>query len=136
MTLLHALAEIEALILNDRNFGTHRRLLNACTDFLRANLPEIRKALEDARWIPFAERWPHQSPALDDPSVRTTDSVLVTNNLHSRDRMGRMSHVWFLAPIQSDNGEVVGFTESDRKVHGLTHWRYAGTAAMTKDTTK
>lgn len=79
-------------------------------------------ARADGVWIAFADRWPNESAALDDPSVKTTDTVLVTNNLHSRDRMGRMSHVWLLSPIRAD-GEVVGFTEANWKVHGLTHWQ-------------
>lgn len=72
-------------------------------------------------WVAFSERWPPKSAALDDPSVMTTDRVLVTNNIDARDRMGRMSHVWWATPIQSKN-EIVAFTENDWKIYGLTHW--------------
>lgn len=78
-------------------------------------------------WISFADKWPPSSERLDNPSVSNTDRVLVTNNIHGRDAMGRMSNVWLLSPMRSKEGdEVVGFTESDRKIHGLTHWKDAG----------
>ncbi|WLG49147.1 hypothetical protein [Pseudomonas sp. FP1742] len=77
-------------------------------------------------WIAFAERWPAQNAALDDQSVKTTPRVLVTNNLDARDRMGRMSHVWYAAPMKSSapdvTGPVIAFDEGERKIHGLTHW--------------
>ena len=77
-------------------------------------------------WIAFTERWPAENAALDDPSVKTTPAVLVTNNLKARDRMGRMSHVWYAAPIKSstpnETGPVVAFDESDRMIQCLTHW--------------
>jgi hypothetical protein len=99
-----------------------RNVLKRC-DPEKAALSTLQSGAEGKDgWIAFADGWPNESAALDDPSVKTTDRVLVTNSLHSRDRMGRMSHVWLLSPIQAD-GEVVGFTESDRKVHALTHWK-------------
>lgn len=77
-------------------------------------------------WVAFSERWPAENSALDDPSVKTTPRVLVTNNLEARDRMGRMSHVWYAAPMKSSkpdvNGPVIAFDEGDRKIQGLTHW--------------
>ncbi len=77
-------------------------------------------------WVPFSVQSPPESAALDDPSVTTHDLVLVTNNIKARDRMGRMSHVWLLSPIQSDKGGWVGFTESNSKVLGLSHWKDPG----------
>lgn len=77
-------------------------------------------------WIAFNERWPAENAALDNPSVKTTPRVLVTNNLEARDRMGRMSHIWYAAPMQSSSpditGPVIAFDEGDRAIHGLTHW--------------
>jgi hypothetical protein len=81
----------------------------------------LSTATPAGEWVSFEDRWPPKSPALDDPSVATTDRVLVTNNLAGRDRMGRMSHVWLCAPIQ-DKREIVGFTESNSTIYGLTHW--------------
>lgn len=98
--------------------------LDECADELTAAL-QSRPVVDEAQadeWISFADAWPPESAALDDPSVTTTDSVLVTNNIKARDRMGRKSHVWLLSPIKSRDGEVVGFTDGDRKVHSLTHW--------------
>ncbi|HEY5851979.1 MAG TPA: hypothetical protein VIT62_14590 [Lysobacter sp.] len=78
----------------------------------------------EGAWIAFADRWPGESVALDDPSVKTRDTVLVTNGINARDRMGRQTNVWLAAPIQSAN-EVVAFTDSNQKIHGLTHWKPA-----------
>jgi hypothetical protein len=77
----------------------------------------------ESGWAAFADREPPSTAAKDDPNVRTTDRVLVTNNMRARDRMGRMSHVWFASPIKSEDGsEWVAFDEGDRKIHGLSHW--------------
>jgi hypothetical protein len=77
-------------------------------------------------WIAFADRWPAENAALDNPSVKTTPRVLVTNNLEARDRMGRMSHIWYAAPMRSSSpditGPVIAFDEGDRTIHGLTQW--------------
>lgn len=74
-----------------------------------------------SKWIAFADQAPPTAAALDDPSVVTTNRVLVTNNLNAKDRMGRMSHVWFAAPIRGKDGWCT-FDEADRKIIGLTHW--------------
>lgn len=89
-----------------------------------------------ANWIAFADRFPPQDAALDDPSVTTTRKVLVTNNLTARDRMGRMSHVWLAFPVGAvdDHDGVVAYDDGDRKIRNLTHWldaipRDAGSAS-------
>lgn len=107
-------------------------MLGPRTEWLGPLVPAAGResALGSNGWIPFAERWPEKSPALDDPSVLTMDAVLVTNNLSALDRMGRMSHVWYAAPMESSNGEIVAFDEADRKIRGLTHWRDAGTKPL------
>lgn len=98
-------------------------LLDAIPDGPLYTAPQPAPAQDVAgRWVPFAERWPKSSPALDDPSVSTIDTVLVTNNLEARDRMGRMSHVWFASPFKAADGEVVAFTDGERKLRSLTHW--------------
>lgn len=73
-------------------------------------------------WISFDDEWPPESPALDDPNVKTRDRVLVTNALRARDRMGRMSHVWLGVP-QKAGDEVICFSDADRRIYGLTHWK-------------
>jgi len=80
--------------------------------------------LESGPWISFDDRWPNESAARGYPSVKTTDAVLCTNNLSSRDRMGRMSRVWFVTPRKSSShpGEVIAFDACDRCIRGLTHW--------------
>ena len=74
-------------------------------------------------WISFDEKEPPAQCALDDPSVSTVGNVLATNNIDARDRMGRMSHVWYLSPHKdSKTGEWSGYTDASREVTGLTHW--------------
>lgn len=73
-------------------------------------------------WIAVAERRPpHPSPLL-----------LVTNNINANDRYGCMSHVWLTGMLHYGNGNdplkypyPLVFTEDDRRVLGITHWRYA-----------
>lgn len=73
-------------------------------------------------WVSFEDREPPVDSAFDDPEVKTVRSVLVTNNICSKDRMGRHSHVWFAAPMKNSKGEWVAFTDSSRKIEFLTHW--------------
>lgn len=80
---------------------------------------------EESEWIAFKDRWPPSSKALDDPKVKTVDTVLVTNNVTARDRMGRMSHVWLAMPIK-EGQNAVAFTDGGAKLHDLTHWKDAG----------
>jgi len=72
-------------------------------------------------WISLDEcRPPHPSPLL-----------LVTNNLNASNRLGCMSHVWLAAMIHYCEGPQVYpyplafVAHTDRKVQGITHWRYA-----------
>jgi len=74
------------------------------------------------RWIPFKDKMPPEDGALDNPDVKAARTVLVTNNLSARDRMGRMSHVWFAMPLKSTDGSIVAYDTDGRKIHGLTHW--------------
>ncbi len=74
------------------------------------------------KWTSLDEKSPPKDPALDDPSVLTERAVLVTNNIHAKDRMGRHSHVWFAAPMKTEDGQWVAFDESCRKIEALTHW--------------
>lgn len=74
-------------------------------------------------WVSFADRLPPDLPATDDPSVMVSPRVFVTNNIDAKNRVGRMSHVWYVHPIKDDaTGEWVAFDEGDRKIHSLTHW--------------
>lgn len=75
-------------------------------------------------WLSITEHEPPRSAALDESSVCTTDRVLVTNNINSRDRMGRMSHVWLAAPLKSAESDTgwVAYDEADRKITNITHW--------------
>lgn len=81
-------------------------------------------------WVSFDNEEPPRSAALDDPTVSTYDLVLVTNNINARDRMGRMSHVWFAMPIKGRDGWVA-FDDADREIMGLTHWKRALAAPAT-----
>ncbi|KQO23464.1 hypothetical protein [Acidovorax sp. Leaf78] len=78
-------------------------------------------SLSQGQWFSFKDKKPPLSAAIDDKKVKTADRVLATNNIGARDRMGRMSHVWFAAPIKSGQDWCV-FDESDRKIEFLTHW--------------
>lgn len=73
-------------------------------------------------WVAFKDAWPPRTSALDDSKVITTDTVLVTNNIDGRDRMGRRTHVWLAAPVGT-RANPVAFTDSDRQIFGLTHWK-------------
>lgn len=77
--------------------------------------------LPTLRWIAFADQQPPSSAALDNPSIQTTDVVLVTNNLAARDRMGRMTNVWLAAPFQGSEGWEA-YNEADLLIIGLSHW--------------
>ena len=111
-----------------------RGRLYAQIDRLAASPPQLAALTEQpapGRWVAFAEQEPPVSAALDDASVKTPDRVLVTNNLGARDRMGKMSHVWFAAPIRERvgcgsgtwrDGGWVAYDEADRLIVGLTHW--------------
>lgn len=49
--------------------------------------------------------------------------VLVTNNIEARDAVGTMSHVWFVRMVHKQgDGTFLAFSESDVKIHGLTHY--------------
>ena len=74
------------------------------------------------RWVAFSEKLPPFSAASDDASVTSADYVLVTNNINARDRMGRMSHVWFARPHCSNDGWVAYMDGSYLKMENLTHW--------------
>lgn len=50
---------------------------------------------------------------------------LTTNNPDARDAHGMPSHVWLVARFHADQGEIVAFTDGDRKLHGLTLFRAA-----------
>lgn len=74
-------------------------------------------------WTSFKDKEPPKDAALDDRSIKTTRRVLVTNNIEARDRMGRMSHVWFESPIKDrTTGEWVAFDARLCEIFGLTHW--------------
>jgi hypothetical protein len=73
-------------------------------------------------WIAFADRDPPEDARLDDPSVTFHRRVLVTNNFMARNSAGRMSHVWYVMPIQSEDGSWTAFDEADRQIHDLTYW--------------
>ncbi|GKS85825.1 hypothetical protein AVMA1855_16755 [Acidovorax sp. SUPP1855] len=75
----------------------------------------------NGRWVSFRDQKPPFAAALDDPKVKTVSRVLVTNNIKARDRMGRMSHVWFSTPIQYGK-EWVALDEAGRQIEFLTHW--------------
>lgn len=80
-------------------------------------------------WKSFAEgHWPSIKKCTGgmDPEAEVTVHVLVTNALHARNANGAMSHVWWASPIKSDDGEVVAFTDADRKIRGLTHFLEVG----------
>jgi len=91
----------------------------ALFDSVRA---QAQEPAQPVAWIAFADRAPPEDAAIDNPSVKSWRSVLVTNNLNARDRMGRMSHVWYASPIHSALGSWVTYDEADRKIVGLTHW--------------
>ncbi|MFG6457881.1 hypothetical protein [Roseateles sp. BYS96W] len=74
-----------------------------------------------AGWVSFADLEPPRDARLDNPEVVAGRRVLVTNNVKARDAMGRMSHVWFVSPIKTNDGWVA-FDEADRKIFDLTYW--------------
>lgn len=84
--------------------------------------------MNQINWIPFEE----QQPPADDNGRgdMVKRRVLVTNNLPSRDACKCPSHVWLLRPCPASNpertGAWVGFDDSDRMIHGLTHWADVG----------
>ena len=97
----------------------------------RTYLKQIDQAIAEAEkqeqgepvaWVSFEDREPPIDSAFDDPEVKSVRSVLVTNNICSKDRMGRHSHVWFAAPIKNSKGKWVAYTDSSRKIEYLTHW--------------
>jgi hypothetical protein len=61
-------------------------------------------------------------PAKDDPTVTTTRTVLVTNNISAVDRMGRMSHVWWGDVHPTDGGNFIAYDQSMQKIYSITHW--------------
>lgn len=76
-------------------------------------------------WISFSEKEPPISAALDNPNIKTTDTVLVTNNTNARNRMGKMSHKWLAIPLKNSDGSWTAFDDADRCISDLTHWKYA-----------
>lgn len=54
--------------------------------------------------------------------------IIVTNNIDGKDARGEMSHVWlvnfYCVGSQTYEG-LVAFDTGDRKIVGLTHWKYA-----------
>ena len=73
-------------------------------------------------WVSFEERDPPADSALDEPTLFSPRSVLVTNNIKARNRMNQPSHVWWAMPYKEDDGTWVAFTDSSRKIEALTHW--------------
>lgn len=82
---------------------------------------------ERSPWTAFSDAMPDEHRTL-----------LVTNNMAARTAQGRMSHVWFVDGVHrhetaiqderltyAEAGEVTAFSESDMRLRGLTHWRYA-----------
>ena len=52
--------------------------------------------------------------------------VIVTNNINAKNAFGKMSHVWLTChAIESREGDgIVTFDDFDRKIIGLTHYKY------------
>ena len=54
--------------------------------------------------------------------------LIVTNNINAVDAHGEMSHVWlttFYTKGSREGEGLVTFDEGNRKIIGLTHWKYA-----------
>lgn len=71
---------------------------------------------------------PEEFKSFDEETPIEGKWLIVTNNLKATNRQGEMSHVWLTTfwYIGSNLAEgLVTFTESDRKVINLTHWKYA-----------
>lgn len=54
--------------------------------------------------------------------------IIVTNNINAKDAHGEMSHVWlttFWIEGDLETEGIITFDGADRKIIGLTHWKYA-----------
>lgn len=68
------------------------------------------------QWVSLAERQPPKDCA----------RLLVTNNITARDAYDHFCHLWLVHMVhKQDDGSFAAFDDHDRKIHGLTHWRYA-----------
>ena len=73
--------------------------------------------MKPEEFIPFLKR---------EPEPRKW--IIVTNNIDATNAFGEMSHVWMVNFYQlstNRNHGFVAFDEGDRKIIGLTHWKYA-----------
>lgn len=52
--------------------------------------------------------------------------IIVTNNINATNAFGEMSHVWMTTFLQKSDVEgFITFDAADRKIIGITHWKYA-----------
>ncbi len=84
--------------------------------------PIDKETLEPVAWNDITEILPPVDKIPGD-EIRVGRRVLVTNNIHSKDRTGRMSHVWFTIPIWDAAQKFwVAFDANGRKIERITHW--------------
>ena len=68
--------------------------------------------------------------AFHDKKPKPNKWLIVTNNIDAKNAYGEMSHVWLTNfwtvsadPLLKD--DIVMFTDNDRRIIGLSHWKYA-----------
>jgi len=71
---------------------------------------------------------PEEFILFTDKAPEINKHIIVTNNIDAENAHGEMSHVW-LTNIwfkgSKDYEGIVTFDAADRKIIGLTHWKYA-----------
>lgn len=69
-----------------------------------------------AKWTALADKLPREN----------CPRLLVTNNINARDAFGHHCHIWltYMVHLQSD-GLYSAYSDSDQRIHNVTHWRYA-----------
>lgn len=71
---------------------------------------------------------PEEFTAFSEAVPEKNKHIVVTNNIKAVNAFGEMSHVWmtdFFAKGTKDFEGIVTFDAADRKIIGLTHWKYA-----------
>jgi hypothetical protein len=52
--------------------------------------------------------------------------IIVTNNINATNAHGEKSHVWLTSFLQHNKEDgYLTFDAADRKIVGITHWKYA-----------
>lgn len=71
---------------------------------------------------------PHEFRAFKKEKPEQNKWIVVTNNINATNAHGEMSHVWlttfWIEELAGSEG-IVTFDGVNRKIIGLTHWKYA-----------